>query len=383
MIYLDNAATTRPCDTAVSAISRMLLTDWMNPSAAYREAIDVEKRIAADRATILRPFGAGLSLVFTGSGTEADALAILGGAPRHQQKRRALFFAAEHAAVRNVEPQLSAMGFEVLWIPALADGRMDLDAFDAAADETACFASLMHVNNETGAVQPIREANAILKAKNPAALFHSDGVQAFLRLPASAFQDGVDFYSISAHKIHGPKGVGALVIKDPKKLRALIAGGGQESGLRAGTENTPGIAGFAGAVEWVASRPDGADGLRALKLYFYRQLASKIDGLRVNGPDPQCEHAAPHILNLSIPNVPGEVMLHALEQEGVLVGTGAACGARKNKASPTLTAMRAPAWATENAIRVSFGFMNTIDEAQEAADAVFRCFLRYRTKWRG
>ena len=374
MIYLDNAATTRPCDAAVSAVSRMLTEGWANPSAAYREAIDVEKQVAKDREAILRQFDARLSLVFTGGGTEADSLAVLGGVSRRKNQSRVLLFSAEHPGVSKLQPKLEARGYGVCVIPSMEDGRVDLDAFEAAANGETCLASLMHVNNETGAVQPVAEAAAILKKKNPDALFHSDGVQAFMRMP---FPAGVDFYSVSAHKIHGPKGVGALVLQNPKKLEAQIVGGGQESGLRAGTENTPGIAGFAAAVEWIASRQDCADYLRAMKLCFYHELLRRIDGLRVNGPDPESERSAPHILNVSVPGVRGEVMLHALEREGVLVGTGAACGARKVKVSHTLEAMRSPAWAAENAIRVSFGLMNTQEEAREAAEAVWRCFERY------
>lgn len=381
MIYLDNAATTRPCDACVLAVSRMLKESWANPSAAYREAVAVEKQIAAARESILRPFGnAGLSVVFTGSGTEADSLAVLGGVSRRQNMRRVLLFSAEHSAVRKTESQLQARGYEVCVIPPMEDGRINLEAFEAAANEETCFASVMHVNNETGAVQPIAEASAILKKNNRDALFHADGVQAYLRLSQSHLQ-GIDLYSVSAHKIHGPKGVGALVVQNLKKVEAQIVGGGQENGLRSGTENTPGIAGFAAAAEWVAAITDRAERLRAMKLSFFQKLLCDIDGLRVNGPAPESEQSAPHILNVSIPNVRGEVMLHALEQEGVLVGTGAACGTRgRKKTSHSLDAMRAPTWAAENAIRASFGLMNTTDEALEAAEAVSRCFIKYRTR---
>ena len=376
MVYLDNAATTRPCGAAVSAVSRMLTEGWANPSAAYREAVDVEKQIAKARETILHSFGdSRLSLVFTGGGTEADSLAVLGGVSRRKDKSRVILFSAEHPAVLKLPPKLEARGYEVCLIPSLEDGRIDLDAFETAANSEVCLASLMHVNNETGAVQPVAEATAILKRKNPDALFHSDGVQAFMRLP---FPAGIDLYSISAHKIHGPKGIGALVVKNPSKIEAQIVGGGQENGLRAGTENTPGIAGFAAAVEWIASQTECADRLRAMKCCFYHELLHRIDGLRVNGPDPESQQSAPHIINVSMPDVRGEVMLHALELENILVGTGAACGARKVKNSRTLEVMRVPPWAAENAIRVSFGLMNTPDEAREAAEAVFRCYRKFR-----
>lgn len=378
MIYLDNAATTRPCGAAISAMHTMLEENWFNPSAAYGEAVRVEKEIASARKCIAERLGTGLSLIFTGSGTEADALAVLGSAARHKKPRRVLLFAGEHSAVRKTEAQLAAMGHAVSFVPAAPDGRIDLDALDSLLDADVCLLSTMHVNNETGTVQPVAEASRMLKQKAPGAVFHVDGIQAFLRVPVDLRREGIDLYSVSAHKVHGPKGIGALAAQKEVRLHAQIEGGGQEGGLRAGTENTAGIAGFAAAVAWISALDGAQAKLRALKLHVYRRLVDAVGGLRVNGPDPEGAFAAPHILNVSLPGVRGEVMLHALEQEGILVGTGAACSAKKKGMSAAFAAMRAPEWAAESAVRISFGLMNTREEAETAADAILRCWNRYK-----
>ncbi len=379
MIYLDNSATARPCAAAVFAAREMLEDDWFNPSAPYGEAARVEKRLAASRAAIARHLSiAPGGVVFTGGGTEADSLAILGSAARFRAARRVLLFAAEHPAVLETAAQLQTMGCVVEFVPATDEGLLDVRALSALLDTPAALLSVMHVNNETGAVQPVEAAGALLKAKYPDALLHVDGVQGFLRMPLDLARAGVDLYSVSAHKIHGPKGVGALAMGKGVKLAPRVAGGGQEGGLRSGTENTAGIVAFAAAADWAASQPDRAEHLRAMKLCLYARLMDGADGLRVNGPAPESGTAAPHILNVSFPGVGGEVMLHALEQEGVLVGTGAACSSKKRAMSAAFRAMRPPAWAAESAVRFSFGLLNTMEEAEAAGDAAVRCWQRYK-----
>ena len=379
MIYLDNSATTQPCGAAVIAVREMLEARWFNPSAPYREAVEAERYMEKARTSIAQTLGIGAKeLYFTGSGTEADSLAILGAAARFRGPRRVLLFAAEHPAVRETQAQLQAMGHEVAFVPATGEGLVDIDAFREMLDDQVSLVSCMHVGNETGAVQPLAEIGRLMRVANPEALLHVDGVQGYLRLPIALKAAGVDLYTISAHKVHGPKGVGALAVRKGVKLAPRIAGGGQESGLRSGTENTAGIAGFAAAVQWVSSQQDASGHLRGMKLRLYHQLQEGIEGLRVNGPDPCSDQAAPHILNVSLPGVGGEVMLHALEQEGVLVGTGAACSSKKRDMSAAFAAMHAPKWAAESAIRFSFGLMNTPEDADRAAEAVLRCHTRYK-----
>lgn len=379
MIYLDNSATTRPCERALAAACEMADSEWYNPSALYRQAVAVEKRISAVRSDIARRLGvAPGGVVFTGSGTEADSLAILGTAARFRSPRRILLFAAEHPAVLETAAQLSAMGHMVDYIPATDTGIADLNTLASMLDERVGLLSCMQVGNETGAVQPVEGIGKLLRQANPAALLHVDGVQGFLRLPMDLPRMGIDLYTISAHKVHGLKGVGALAFREGVKLSARIFGGGQEGGLRSGTENTAGIAAFGGAVSWVSSQDGMPERLRGMKLRLYTRLLEGVEGLRVNGPAPEGDWAAPHILNVSLPGVGGEVMLHALEAEGVLVGTGAACSSKKREMSPAFRAMHAPLWAAESAVRFSFGLMNTMAEAEAAAEAAIRCWKRYR-----
>lgn len=378
-IYLDNSATAQPCAAAISAIEDMLKSSWYNPSAPYGAAAQVEKKLGTARETLAKALGVkAANVIFTGGGTEADSLAILGAASRFRGSKRVLLFAGEHPAVLNTEGQLKKMGHEVLRVPACENGIIDLEALEALLNENVGLLSCMQVNNETGAIQPLRALSAKLKAKCPSALLHVDGVQGFLRVPVNLAKDGIDLYSLSGHKIHGVKGTGALVIRDGVKIDARTEGGGQEKGLRSGTENTPGIAAMQAAAEWILRQEEGLKQIREMKLALYRRLKESIEPLRVNGPDPESEEAAPHILNLSFPPVGGEVMLHALEAEGVLVGTGSACSSKKRGMKPAFEAMNAPRWAADSAVRFSFGFHNTMQEALEAAEAVIRCYERYK-----
>ncbi len=379
MIYLDNSATAKPCAAAVFAARELLEECWFNPSALYGEAARVEKRLSACRDMIAETLKVQQdNVIFTGSGTEADSLAILGSAACFRGQKRVLLFSAEHPAVLETSSQLVAMGHTVQWIPSTDQGTLDLDALSAMLGEDVTLVSCMQVNNETGAVQPLDTIGVMMRQACPQALFHVDGVQGYLRLPLDLAQAGISLYSVSAHKIHGPKGLGALIAGKNARISARVLGGGQERGLRSGTENTAGIAAFAAAAEWVAKQPDRQQRLQEMKLCLYRLLRDQISNLRVNGPAPESDAAAPHILNVSFPGVGGEVMLHALEAEGVLVGTGAACSSKKRSISPAFQAMRAPTWAAESAVRFSFGMMNTMEDSKAAAAAAIRCWQRYK-----
>lgn len=377
MIYLDNSATTKPCEAALLAMRGALETDWFNPSAAYGPAVRAEKKMTQARRALLEAAGAqSAELTFTGSGSEADSLAIVGSAERFHGARRVLIFGGEHPAVLNTREQLERLGHTVEIFPARRDGVADLEKLAAALDENVGLVSCMQVNNETGAVQPVGEIARLIREKCPGALFHVDGVQGFLRVPLAFDQSGIDLYTCSGHKIHGPKGIGALIARKGVRLNPRIEGGGQEKGLRSGTENTAGIAGFAAAAQWLAAQPKRFETLRAAKLRLYARLRAEIPELRVNGPDPESGVAAPHILNLSL-GVRGEVMLHALEAEGVYVGNGSACSTHKREMSAAFRAMNAGRQAAETAVRFSLGMMNTIEEMDAAADAVIRCYKTY------
>lgn len=377
MIYLDNSATTKPCPEALLAMREALETEWFNPSAAYGAAIRAEKKMSQARRALLEAAGAhSAELVFTGSGSEADSLAILGSAERFHGAKRVLIFAGEHPAVLNTRVQLERLGHTVETFPARRDGMADTEKLAAMLDERVGLVSCMQVNNETGAIQPVGEIARLVHQKCPDALFHVDGVQGFLRVPLEFETSGIDLYTCSGHKIHGPKGIGALIVRKGVRLSARVEGGGQEKGLRSGTENTAGIAGFAAAAQWLCSMPNRAQTLREAKLRLYSRLREEIPELRVNGPDPESRDAAPHVLNVSL-GVRGEVMLHALETEGVYVGNGSACSTHKREMSAAFRAMNASRQAAETAVRFSLGMMNTIEEMDAAADAVIRCYKMY------
>lgn len=377
MIYLDNSATTKPCPEALLAMREALETEWFNPSAAYGPAIRAEKKMSQARRALLEAAGArSAELVFTGSGSEADSLAIVGSAERFHGVKRVLIFAGEHPAVLNTRAQLERLGHMVETFPARRDGTADTEKLAAMLDERVGLVSCMQVNNETGAIQPVGEIARLVHEKCPDALFHVDGVQGFLRVPLKFETSGIDLYTCSGHKIHGPKGIGALIVRKGVRLSPRVEGGGQEKGLRSGTENTAGIAGFAAAAQWLCSVPNRAQTLREAKLRLYSRLREEIPELRVNGPDPESGEAAPHVLNVSL-GVRGEVMLHALETEGVYVGNGSACSTHKREMSAAFRAMNASRQAAETAVRFSLGMMNTIEEMDAAADAVICCNKMY------
>ena len=253
-------------------------------------------------------------------------------------------------------------------IPYTTQGIADLDALREMLTGDTALICCMQVNNETGAVQPIREIAALRDRLAPGALFHVDGVQGFLRVPFDMAAAGADTYALSGHKIHAPKGIGALVMTARVQLSPRQVGGGQESGLRSGTENTPGIAGLLAAIR--AFPRDHH--LRETKAYLWEKLREAVPKAAVNGPPPESEASAPHILNVSLPPVRSETMLHALEGEGIYVGMGSACSSFKQRVSPVLKAMHVPPALAESALRFSLCPENTREEMEQAAAAVAR-----------
>lgn len=264
-------------------------------------------------------------------------------------------------------------GHTVEEIPVDAQGLPDLAALEAMLETPCDLVSVMQVCNETGAVAPLSDIAALLKRKAPNARLHVDGVQGFLRLPMDVSAQHVAFYTVSAHKIHGPKGIGALLARKGVPFSPLWQGGGQEGGLRSGTENTPGIAGLLAAVRAFPGEETMAS-MRALKVRLWTLLQAGIPELLLNGPPPEHETSAPHILNASFPGVRGEVLLHALEAADIYVSTGAACSTRRKKENHVLKAMGRDAEAQEGALRFSLCPETTLDEIEQAAQA---CIAQY------
>ena len=370
MIYLDNSATTRPFDSVIDAMDRCMRENYFNASAAYKPAVDVDRAMRECRRAIAAQLGIQENgVIFTGGGTESDNLAILGVAETLRQSANFVCSAIEHPAVAETIHRVEQMGHTVRVLPIDVRGVVDLAACETVIDEHTALVSCMQVSNETGAIQPVEELAKLARRKNPNVRVHVDGVQGFMRLPVDMRALGIDSYALSGHKIHGPKGIGALVMGPRIRVAARMLGGGQEKALRSGTENTPGIAGLLAAIE--AYPRD--NNMRAVKLHLYERLREIAgENFRVNGPDPASDIAAPHILNCSLVPVRSETMLYALEGDRVYVANGSACSSRKQKLSPVLSAMNVPRRQAESAIRFSICPYTTMEQVDFAADCIAR-----------
>ena len=349
MIYFDNSATTKPCPEAVEAMTAALTEGWANPSALYNFGIDAAKQLRLARQKVAAAMDAEPDRVFfTSGGTEADNWAISGTVKRLGKRGKHIVTTAiEHPAVLNCMKELSAQGYEVTYLQPESLGNISVDSLNAALRKDTILVSIMMVNNEVGSVLPISAMAKLTHKLCPNAIFHTDAVQGFLKVPFSAKTLGADLISVSAHKIHGPKGAGALYISPRlKSFPALLLGGGQESGMRSGTEGTPAIFGFAAACEAV-SKSFKDDILREKELLQYAcgELC-KLDGVRINGA-----HEAPHILSLSIPGVPSQNSINILQDEGILVSAGSACA--KGHRSHVLTAMGCSPETIDSSFRIS------------------------------
>ena len=361
MIYLDNSATTRPFDEVIDKMSACMREEYFNPSAVYAPAMLAGRILTETREAIASQLGGRVKVVFTSGGTEADNLALLGTA-RALRGRKGHFITTkvEHPAILETAAELERLGHSVTYIGVDAEGTVDVDALVDAVREDTALVSVMQVNNEVGAVMPIEEISRRVKEKNPRTLIHVDGVQGFMRVPMHMNRMGVDLYSLSGHKIHGPKGIGALAMSDRARPLCIAFGGGQENGLRSGTENVPGIAGLGQAVRAFARLDDPASDMMELKMRLRDGILQAVPDAKVNGPTG----GAPHILNVTFP-VKGEVLLHALEGAGILCSTGSACASHKKSASHVLTAMGVPDKEIDGALRFSLCPMNTPEEIDE------------------
>ena len=368
--YLDNSATTRPDDRVVDKMAQCMREGYFNPSSVYLPAVNAFREVRACREELLQAVhGAGCRLIFTSGGTEANNLAILGAGGRIRGLKIAAVSAVEHPSVRACFDELTRQGVEVRVIGVNGKGELDFSALEKALEDGAGLVSVMQVNNETGAINDIPQIHALTRGR---ALLHVDGVQGFLRMPFS--MKDAELYTFSGHKIHGPKGIGALVCRENILIHPRNVGGGQENGLRSGTENTPGIAGLREAARLMKGYDMGE--LMQKKLHLIQAFGAQVENMRVNGPDPAA--AAPHIVNLGFPGVRGEVMLHALESCGVYASTGSACSSKKLKVSSVLTAMGISPTEAEWALRFSLSPKTTFEEIDYAAEKLGACYAQLR-----
>lgn len=375
MIYLDNSATTRTLESAAQAAFRCMREDFFNPSSAYAPAARLEKRVNEARARLAATLGCRAEeIVYTSGGTESNNMAILGALRAMRGRGRIITSASEHPSVYELFRLLEQRGYQAVYIGTDESGAASLAELAANLTPDTALVSLMHVNNETGAVTDIAAAASLIRSRAPQAVFHVDGVQAYGKLPFGC--PPCDLYSVSGHKIHAPKGVGALYVRAGLRFAGGLVGGGQEQGRRSGTTNAPGILGLDAAVtayaahqqEWVAS-------MRACKMRLAERLLSLPDAY-LNGPAP--EDGAPHILNVSFPGVRGEVLLHVLEQREIYVSTGSACSAHKKGNNRVLAAAGVRGARQEGALRLSLCPFNTLEEMDRAAEEIGRqaAFLR-------
>ncbi len=360
-VYLDNSATTRPCGEVCALTAEMAQKAWYNPSALYRPALEMQKRINRTREIVLNAAGAaGQRIVFTSGGTESDNLALIGHMRSRRPGERVLISSVEHPAVSACAEELKRMGYPTEEIPACGDGRIDLDKLEKMLTPNTALIAVMQVNNETGAIEPLEEIILLRNRICPGAAIHVDGVQGFLRVPMAFNKLGIQSYALSGHKIHALKGTGALIFAKGHAIRPLQFGGGQESGIRSGTENTLGILSLGEAVSsW---RAEDCSMMRNLKNRLWSEIKKRISAAQLNGPDPASVLSAPHILNVALPPVRSQTMLFALEGDGILVSAGSACASRKQKVSPVLKAMGVRTELADCSLRFSLSRETTEDE---------------------
>ena len=362
MIYLDNSATTRPCPEAVQAVQDAMTENWANPSALYSFGFGASRLLRTARAQTAAAMGAEPDRIFfTSGGTEADNWAIFGTARKLGKRGKHIITTAiEHHAILNSVRELAAQGFEITYLQPDTQGRITLDALRESLRRDTILVSVMMVNIEVGSVMPIREMARLTHRICPEALFHTDAVQGFLKIPFQAKSLGADLITVSSHKIHGPKGAGALYISPRvKSFPALLQGGGQEMGYRSGTEGTPAIFGFGAACSAVSPSLQRDIARERSMIEALAARLESIDGVKINGV-----HEAPHILSVSIPGIPVQNSINLLQDAGICVSAGSACA--RGHRSHVLEAMGVPPAQIDGSFRISI----CRDTTQEELDAL-------------
>lgn len=365
MVYLDNSSTTQPCKEAISAVNGALCENWANPSSLYGFGVDAETAVQNARKVISKRLCCrDDEIVFTSCGSESNNTAIFGGAYKNIKRgRKIVTTAIEHPSVLEPMKRLESEGFEVVYLKPDKSGKISESDLESAIDEKTALVSIMLVNNETGAIMPVSAAARIIKEKNSPALLHCDAVQAFGKLPFNVINLGVDMLSISGHKIHAPKGVGALYIKKGVVIRPFLLGGGQEKGMRSGTENVPFICGMGAAATALGNIENNLKKISELQDYAKSEL-EKTGVVTVNSPID----ALPYILNISVLGYRSETLLHFLEKDGIFVSSGSACS--KGAGSHVLNAMGLDSKRVDSALRISFSRFNCREDVDALVSAI-------------
>ncbi len=361
-VYLDNSATTRSFDEVAGLMTKIMCEDYGNPSSLHRKGMQAEQYIRYAREVIAKNLKVSeKEILFTSGGTESDNLAIRGCAYANCRMGRHLITTqVEHPAVLQTMKYLEEEGYRITYLPVDEKGCIRLEDLQRAITGETILVSIMHTNNEIGSLQPIAQAGALIKKMNPRILFHVDAVQGYGKFRIYPKKIQIDLLSVSGHKIHGPKGVGFLYVDEKVKMKPIIFGGGQQNGLRSGTEAVPAIAGMAKAIEMIYANLDReTEQLYQLKEAFVEGI-QKIEGVSVNGHLGR--EGAPHIVSVSVRGVRSEVLLHALEDKGIYVSAGSACSAHKPQPSTTLQAIGLDKELLSSTIRFSFSVFTTREE---------------------
>lgn len=368
--YFDNSATTRCYPEVAEIVVKTMTEDFGNPSAMHLKGVEAEKYVREAAQTLAKILKVNeKEIIFTSGGTESNNLALFGGADANKRSgNHIITTSVEHAAVGQPAERLEQMGYEVTIVPVDHRGVVQLEALEKALRPDTILVSTMYVNNEVGAVMPVEEIAKLVHEKSPKALYHVDAIQAFGKYRIYPKKAGIDMLSVSSHKIHGPKGVGFLYINEKARIQPQILGGGQQAGMRSGTDNVPGIAGLGVAAKMVYTDFDK----KIEHMYQLKECLAegflKLPDVRLNGME--IREGAPQILSASFLGVRSEVLLHTLEEKGIYVSAGSACSSHKRKAAGTLSAMGMEAAQRESTLRFSFSEENTFEEVDYALEVI-------------
>lgn len=368
-IYLDNSATTRCFDEVAQVVARMMTEEYGNPSSMHRKGVVAEQHVKQASEVIAKTLKVSEKEIFyTSGGTESDNLAIIGTAlANYRAGKHIITTPIEHPAVGQCMKYLEKEGFEITYLQPDCTGCISLAELENSMRSDTILVSVMAVNNEIGTIQPIEQAGEIIKRCNPNTVFHVDAVQGYGKMEIYPRKWKIDLLSVSGHKIHGPKGVGFLYVNEKVKIKPVLLGGGQQKGLRSGTENVPGVTGLAKAAELIyANMECDINRMYCLRDYFISQL-DKMEGVTVNGASGR--KAAPHIVSVSVENVRAEVLLHALEDKGIYISAGSACSSHKPIPSATLQAIGISKDLLGSTVRFSFSVFTTREEIDIALNA--------------
>ena len=370
--YLDNAATTRPFDSVRDIMVKTMDVDYGNPSSMHMKGVEAEKYVREAKEKIAKTLKADpKEIVFTSGGTESNNFALIGAALANKRAGNHIITTRiEHPSVYNPVLLLEELGFEVTFLEVDNNGLIDMEQLASSIKKETILVSIMMVNNEMGSVQDIAAISELIKEKNKAILFHVDAIQAYGKFKIYPKRMGIDLLSASGHKIHGPKGIGFLYIKDKVKIKPVIYGGGQQKGMRSGTENVPGIAGLGVAVEEIYKDHEA----KIAHLYSLKQAfidgVSKLEDVTVNGVELGIGKTAPHVVSVSFAGIRSEVLLHALEERGIYVSSGSACSSNHPALSGTLQAIRIRKDLLDSTLRFSFSVNTTLEEVEYAVSVL-------------